>query len=60
MGTDEPPTPEAVEAEVRELIAGAGMQEPDEFQFNELRNELIALWHEQKLAVIVELGVNEG
>ncbi len=35
MGTDEPPTPEDVEAEVRELIAGAGMQEPDEFQFDD-------------------------
>jgi hypothetical protein len=38
------------------IAAEAGLPEPDEQHYFEAEDELEFVWHEQKLAVVVELG----
>jgi hypothetical protein len=51
---------EDAELRFREIAAQAGLPEPDEVVYHEDDEELEFLWHEQKLAVVVELHENPG
>ncbi|HEX8053611.1 MAG TPA: hypothetical protein VF517_11525 [Thermoleophilaceae bacterium] len=51
---------EDAELRFREIAAQAGLPEPDEVVYHEDDEELEFLWHEQKLAVVVELDENSG
>jgi hypothetical protein len=44
----------AAERAFRELLPEAGLPQPDEVEYRE--ESVVFLWHESKLAVIVELG----
>jgi hypothetical protein len=44
---------EAAERAFRELLPDAGLSQPDEVEYRE--ESVVFLWHETKLAVIVEL-----
>ncbi|HEX8744588.1 MAG TPA: hypothetical protein VF712_15800 [Thermoleophilaceae bacterium] len=44
-----------VERDFLPLAAQAGLPEPDEVNYREDEEEVEFVWHEQKLAVIVEL-----
>jgi hypothetical protein len=37
------------------LIREAGLDEPDEWVYDDVNFEIVFLWHAQKVAVIVEL-----
>ncbi len=37
------------------LVRDAGLDEPDEWVYDDFNFEIVFLWHAQKLAVIVEL-----
>ncbi len=50
------PTPEETEKRFRELLAGQGMPQPDEVRHDLEVNELVFLWHERQVAIIVELS----
>jgi hypothetical protein len=43
----------AAERALRELLPGAGLPQPDEVEYRE--ESVVFLWHETKLAVIVDL-----
>ena len=51
---------EDAELRFRAIAAQAGLPEPDEVVYHEDGDELEFLWHEQKLAVVVELGEDLG
>lgn len=40
---------------MRELVEKAGLPQPDEVQQRAEHGELVLLWHDPKLAVVVEL-----
>ena len=40
------------EARIRELLEEAGLPEPDEVEYR--RGEIVLLWHDRKLAVVIE------
>lgn len=42
------------------IAAEAGLPEPDEVHYFEAEDELEFIWHEQKLAVVVELDDHAG
>jgi hypothetical protein len=46
---------EDAELRFRHIAEQAGLPEPDEVVYHEEDEELEFLWHEQKLAVVVEL-----
>lgn len=50
------PTSEHLAAEraLRDLLPGAGLPPPDEVRYEP--GEVLLLWHETKLAVVIELG----
>jgi hypothetical protein len=52
MHTDDE-TPTMTETRFRELLAAEGLAEPDAIERRS--DELVFLWHDQKLAVVVEL-----
>jgi hypothetical protein len=43
----------AAERDMRELLADAGLPEPDEVDYDE--TSVVFLWHDRKLAVVVDL-----
>ena len=45
---------EDAERRIRAIVEEAGLSPPDEVEYR--RDEIVLLWHETKLAVIVELG----
>jgi hypothetical protein len=45
---------EDAERRMRAIAASAGLPEPDDVEHRE--DEVVFLWHETKLAVVVELG----
>jgi hypothetical protein len=47
-------TPTATEMRLRELLAAEGLAQPDAIERRP--NELVFVWHDQKLAVVVELN----
>ena len=53
MHTDDE-TPTATEMRFRELLASEGLAQPDAIERRP--NELVFLWHDRKLAVVVELS----
>ncbi len=52
----EHPSPADVETHFRDLIAGADLEQPDEVEYDPLASELIFIWHESKVAIVIELG----
>jgi hypothetical protein len=49
----------AAERALRELLPDAGLPQPDEVEYRE--ESVVFLWHETKLAVIVDLdGTGDG
>lgn len=48
--------PYDAELRMREIVAQAGLPEPDEVNHHPEEEELELLWHEQKLCVVIELG----
>lgn len=46
---------EMVKRDFLQLAERAGLPEPDEVRYDEGAEEIEAIWHEQKLAVIVAL-----
>jgi hypothetical protein len=48
-----PAMPNMTETRFRELLAAEGLAQPDEVERRP--DELVFLWHDQKLAVVVEL-----
>jgi hypothetical protein len=46
-------TPTTTETRFRELLAAEGLAQPDAIEHRP--NELVFLWHDQKLAIVVEL-----
>ena len=44
---------EAAERAMRELLSGEGLPQPDEVEYREA--SIVLLWHETKLAVVVDL-----
>jgi hypothetical protein len=52
-----PPTPRALDAErrLRDLLAESGLPAPDEVRYDALRGEVLFLFHEHKLAVVIDL-----
>jgi hypothetical protein len=46
-------TPTTTETRFRALLAAEGLAQPDAIEHRS--NELVFLWHDQKLAVVVEL-----
>jgi hypothetical protein len=50
----EPEPPTATELRFRELLSSEGLAQPDEVEHRP--DELVFVWHEQKLAVVVELN----
>ncbi len=53
------PTREDVERRMRQLIRDADMRQPDEVRPHE-DGGIVCLWHEEKLAVVVDLEPVEG
>ncbi|HEY8467971.1 MAG TPA: hypothetical protein VIL04_14335 [Solirubrobacterales bacterium] len=51
----EPPTPEAAERRFRELLRENGIDQPDSVEHDPLANELVFLWEDAKLAVVLDL-----
>jgi hypothetical protein len=49
------PTHEQAEAHMRELIKGGNLAEPDEVRYEFSPDEVVFIWQEQKLAVVVEI-----
>ncbi len=49
------PTHAEAEERMRELIANGGLADPDEVRYEFDPDEVVFLWREPKLAVIVEL-----
>jgi hypothetical protein len=49
------PLSENAERRVRELLSDRGLPEPDEVEYRE--ESILLLWHEQQLAVVVDLPV---
>ena len=41
---------------LKHLAAEAGLPEPDEVEYRDADGEVVLLWHELKLAVVVECG----
>jgi hypothetical protein len=52
-----PPTPRSLDAErrLRELLAESGLPAPDEVRHDAVAGEVLFLFHEQKLAVVIDL-----
>jgi len=50
------PSPEEAEERFRALLRENEMPEPDAVEHDPAAEELIFLWHEQKLAVVIELS----
>jgi hypothetical protein len=46
----------AAERDMRELLADAGLPEPDEVSYDEA--SVVFLWHDRKLAVVVDLDLD--
>ena len=46
----------AAERDFLKVAETAGLPEPDEVSYDEAVGEIELIWHEQKLAVIVECG----
>lgn len=44
---------EAAERAMRELLTGEGLPQPDEVEYRE--SSIVLLWHETKLAVVIDL-----
>jgi hypothetical protein len=56
MGQTEPrPTFDQVETRVRELCRSQGLPQPDEFIEADDADEVLALWHDRKVALVIEL-----
>lgn len=53
MHADEDETPTTTETRFRELLAAEGLAQPDAIERHP--DELVFLWHDQKIAVVVEL-----
>jgi hypothetical protein len=49
------PTFEQVERKVRELCRSQGLPQPDEFIEADDAEEVLALWHDRKVALVIEL-----
>lgn len=52
---DQPPTPEEAEARFRALLDEGGFDQPDEVEYDPGAGELLFLWREQKVAIVIEL-----
>ena len=50
------PSPEEVEAHFRNLLESADMIQPDEVRHDLAAGELVFLWEEPKVAIVIELG----
>jgi|GEM_PF-6993038 hypothetical protein len=55
----ERPTPEAAERRFRELLRESGIDQPDSVEHDPFANELIFLWEDPKLAVVLDLDDRE-
>jgi len=55
MAAPEIPTHAEAEERMRELIASGGLAEPDEVRYEFDPDEVVFVWHQPRLAVIVEL-----
>jgi hypothetical protein len=55
MGPTNKPSPADAEARMRALLLEADLPEPDEIVHDAGQDELVLLWRDQKLAVVVEL-----
>ena len=51
---------QAVERDFAAIAARAGLPEPDEVNYREDAEEIEFIWHDQKLAVVVELDPDGG
>jgi hypothetical protein len=49
---------EAAERAMRELLPSAGLPPPDEVEYREA--SVVFLWHETKLAVVIDLDGTQG
>jgi hypothetical protein len=49
---------EAAERAMRELLTGEGLPQPDEVEYRDA--SIVLLWHDTKLAVVVELEDDEA
>jgi hypothetical protein len=49
---------EAAERAMRELLTGEGLPQPDEVEYRD--ESIVLLWHDTKLAVVVELEDDEA
>lgn len=50
------PSPAAVETHFRGLLDDQGLAQPDEIHHDLEAAEVVFIWHEPKLAVVIELG----
>jgi len=50
------PTPRQVEEHFRNLIRSEGFDQPDEVEHDPESSELVFLWHEPKVAIVIELS----
>lgn len=56
MSIDRPrPTPEAAERRFRDLLRESGLDQPDCVEHDPLANELIFMWEDRKVAIVLEL-----
>jgi hypothetical protein len=49
---------EAAERAMREMLTGEGLPQPDEVEYREA--SVVLLWHETKLAVVIDLEEGDG
>ena len=49
------PAAEDAEARMRQIAKSAGLGEPDEVRHEPEHNEIVLIWEEEKLAIVVEL-----
>lgn len=50
------PTPQEVEDHFRNLLDEEGIPQPDEVEHDLAVGELLFLWHERKVAIVIELS----
>ncbi len=55
----EHPTPAQAEEHFRNLLRDEGLAQPDAVEHDPEADELVFLWHEPKLAVVLELCEDE-
>ena len=51
------PTFDDAETRMRELLSSEGLPDPDEVIRDAVNEELVLLWHEQRLAIRIELDL---